>query len=269
MNEQGRLTLKPSDLKTASQVEEEQSRANPEVRRELERTALANDVAIRVITYRVEHGLSQTQLARKLGMHQPAIARLESGDHEPSLSTLGRLAKGLGIEFRISISSVGKIELLPDQSPPSEGTSSGRIDTINLDPQLVRVLLEGLPVQRGEEAPVRGSLGPLPPADVGAPQPMRGVFVSYPHGPEDEEHYHSLKAALSEATPIVLVWDPAADEGEEREPHHSLADALRDTGHPLLVLSKLWVGEEQNARSGSTAEEDPYAQEPAQAKGRA
>lgn len=32
-----------------------------------------------------------------------AVARLESGDHEPSLATLARLARKLGIEFRIDI----------------------------------------------------------------------------------------------------------------------------------------------------------------------
>jgi transcriptional regulator with XRE-family HTH domain len=37
------------------------------------------------------------------GMHQPAIARLEAGDHEPSLATLSRLARVLGIEFHIDI----------------------------------------------------------------------------------------------------------------------------------------------------------------------
>jgi len=30
---------------------------------------------MRVIGYRIDHGLSQTGLARLLGMHQPAIAR--------------------------------------------------------------------------------------------------------------------------------------------------------------------------------------------------
>jgi len=42
-------------------------------------------------------------LARLLGMHQPAIARLEAGDHEPSLATLSRLARVLGLEFHIDI----------------------------------------------------------------------------------------------------------------------------------------------------------------------
>lgn len=58
---------------------------------------------MRVIGYRAEHGLSQTAVARMLGMHQPAIARLEAGDHEPSLATLSRLAKVLGVEFHIDI----------------------------------------------------------------------------------------------------------------------------------------------------------------------
>lgn len=91
-----------SELKTAAQIAAEEL-ADPEIRREQERTALAHAVAMRVIGYRVEHGLSQTGLARLLGMHQSAIARLEACDHEPSLATLSRLAQALGIEFHIDI----------------------------------------------------------------------------------------------------------------------------------------------------------------------
>ena len=58
---------------------------------------------MRVTGYRIDHGLSQTELARLLGMHQPAIARLEAGDHEPSLATLCRLARTLDVEFHIDI----------------------------------------------------------------------------------------------------------------------------------------------------------------------
>jgi transcriptional regulator with XRE-family HTH domain len=36
-------------------------------------------------------------------MQQPAIARLEAGDHNPSMETLMRLAQGLGIDFHIDI----------------------------------------------------------------------------------------------------------------------------------------------------------------------
>jgi ribosome-binding protein aMBF1 (putative translation factor) len=93
---------KLSELKTASQIAAEEL-ADPEIRRDHERTALAHAVAMRVIGYRIDHGLSQTGLAHLLGMHQPAIARLEAGDHEPSLATLSRLARVLGIEFHIDI----------------------------------------------------------------------------------------------------------------------------------------------------------------------
>jgi transcriptional regulator with XRE-family HTH domain len=58
---------------------------------------------MRVIGYRIDTGLTQTGLARLLGMHQPAIARLEAGNHEPSLATLSKLARVLGIEFHIDI----------------------------------------------------------------------------------------------------------------------------------------------------------------------
>jgi ribosome-binding protein aMBF1 (putative translation factor) len=93
---------KVSELKTAGQIAAEEL-TDPGIRREHDRTALAHAVAMRVIGYRIEHGLSQTALARLLGMHQSAIARLEAGDHEPSLATLSRLARMLDIEFHIDI----------------------------------------------------------------------------------------------------------------------------------------------------------------------
>lgn len=81
----------------------ERDMQDPEYRREYERTKLANDVAIKVISYRVRHNLSQTQLGRKLGMRQPNVARLESGDHEPTVATLALLADVLGLDFSLEI----------------------------------------------------------------------------------------------------------------------------------------------------------------------
>ena len=72
-------------------------------REEWDRYALARAVALEITAYRVDHDLSQTALARILGMQQPAIARLEAGDHNPSLETLMRLSRGLGIDLHIEI----------------------------------------------------------------------------------------------------------------------------------------------------------------------
>jgi ribosome-binding protein aMBF1 (putative translation factor) len=77
--------------------------ADPAFRQAWERTALARAVALRLVEYRADNSLSQSALARKLGMQQPAIARLEAGDHNPSVDTLMRLSQGLGIDFHIDI----------------------------------------------------------------------------------------------------------------------------------------------------------------------
>ena len=80
---------------------------DPAVRAQLERTAVARAVAVRLVEYRAEHALSQTALARQLGMKQPAVARLEAGEHNPSFDTLARLSSSLGIEFHIAVTPAG------------------------------------------------------------------------------------------------------------------------------------------------------------------
>jgi DNA-binding XRE family transcriptional regulator len=80
---------------------------DPEVARAWQETELARKVALLLVAYRAEHGLTQTALAHKLGMRQPAVARLEAGDHNPSFRTLVRLAEALGVEFTLRISKDG------------------------------------------------------------------------------------------------------------------------------------------------------------------
>jgi transcriptional regulator with XRE-family HTH domain len=93
---------KLSGLLNADDIHEQNMR-DLDYRREHERTRLASDVAIKVIRYRVDHSLTQAALARLLGMRQPHVARLEAGDHEPSLSTLGRLSAALGLDFSVTV----------------------------------------------------------------------------------------------------------------------------------------------------------------------
>jgi transcriptional regulator with XRE-family HTH domain len=97
--------VKLSDLRSADEIHE-QDMLNPAYKQEYERTKFANDVALKVLAYRTEHGMSQTKLARKLGMRQPNIARLESGEHEPTLSTLRRLSLLIGLDFSMESGEV-------------------------------------------------------------------------------------------------------------------------------------------------------------------
>ena len=55
-----------SELKTADQVRAVDMQNDLEYRREYERTRLANDIAIKVLKYRLANGLSQAQLAQML-----------------------------------------------------------------------------------------------------------------------------------------------------------------------------------------------------------
>ena len=58
---------------------------DPAFRRDWERLAPARAVANSVIAYRAQRDLTQTALARMLGISQPAVARLEIGEHLPTL----------------------------------------------------------------------------------------------------------------------------------------------------------------------------------------
>ncbi|MGA3054951.1 MAG: helix-turn-helix transcriptional regulator [Candidatus Korobacteraceae bacterium] len=59
-------------------------------------------LASAVIDARNRAGLTQQELARKMGTTQPVVARLESGGTRPSMRTLERLAKATGSRLLIS-----------------------------------------------------------------------------------------------------------------------------------------------------------------------
>lgn len=86
---------------------------DPEFREEWERTALARWIALEVSHYRATHSLSQRGLADQLSMKQSQVARIEIGEHNPSLDTLARLATGLDLELLIDIRPQGRDAKLP------------------------------------------------------------------------------------------------------------------------------------------------------------
>ena len=94
--------MKLSQLATNDEVLAEQMQ-DPQFAQEWDRGAFARAVAERILLYRTEQQLTQAQLARKAGTVQSVIARLESGEQAPSLTTLARLSRRLGIEFHIAI----------------------------------------------------------------------------------------------------------------------------------------------------------------------
>ena len=52
---------------------------------------------------RIKQGVTQTEFAKRINMTQPQLAKIESLDSTPTLSTLNKYAKGLGLEIKLSI----------------------------------------------------------------------------------------------------------------------------------------------------------------------
>jgi len=99
--------MKLSDMKTSEQVLAEEMH-DPAFRAEWERTAMARAIALKVLTYRTERHLSQRALAARLDMTQPQVARIEAGEHNPTIDTLARIAQALDIEFAIDVHPYGQ-----------------------------------------------------------------------------------------------------------------------------------------------------------------
>lgn len=120
--------MKLRDMQTFDEVLSEDLK-DPEFRARWERTALARAVANRVIAYRAQRGLSQGELAERLGMKQPQIARLESADHNPTIDTLIKLVNVLEIELVIDIHPARK----PSKLVNKRARTTAAVSTTTVD----------------------------------------------------------------------------------------------------------------------------------------
>jgi len=60
-------------------------------------------LAERVRGTREKLGITQAELATRIGSTQPAVARLEAGGVSPSLDTLSRIAAALDLELVVDL----------------------------------------------------------------------------------------------------------------------------------------------------------------------
>ena len=74
---------------------------DPEFFREYKALEPEYEIIKQIIITRNEQNLTQKELARRIGIKQSNISRLESGNYNPSLGFLKRVATGLGKELHI------------------------------------------------------------------------------------------------------------------------------------------------------------------------
>jgi predicted transcriptional regulator len=78
--------------------------SDPEVKREYDALAPEFEFSAELLRARLRAGLSQAELAERMGTSQSTIARLESGQTLPSTKTILRFAKATRskVELRLS-----------------------------------------------------------------------------------------------------------------------------------------------------------------------
>ena len=82
---------------------------DPEFARRYRRAGEAWDVALRIAALREKAGLSQKELAQRVGTTQQQISRLESTAYEGhSLAMLRRVARALDARVRVVLEPIGR-----------------------------------------------------------------------------------------------------------------------------------------------------------------
>lgn len=98
--------MKLSKLVPLDQVVEE-LRQDEEFRKEWDETEFARDVAIRIVRYRADNDLTQADLGARVGLSQPAVAKLENGEEMPTLKMLRKITEATGLEFHLAVAHGG------------------------------------------------------------------------------------------------------------------------------------------------------------------
>lgn len=78
--------------------------ADPAVKKEYDRLTPRYTLISELIAARLKKGMTQMEVAEKLGTRQSAIARLESGDINPSFEFLQRIAQVMGYKLSVHLS---------------------------------------------------------------------------------------------------------------------------------------------------------------------
>lgn len=83
----------------------EKALSRPEVKTEYDRLAPEYALKSQLIKARIKAGLTQEEVAERMGTTKSAVSRLESANSQnsPSINTLAKYAEAVGTELKIKI----------------------------------------------------------------------------------------------------------------------------------------------------------------------
>ena len=86
---------------------------DPEFKKEYDALAPEYSIIQAIIDARKASGLTQKQLSERTGINQADISKMETGNGNPSLRTLQRLAAGMGMQLNLSFTPVNQASYRP------------------------------------------------------------------------------------------------------------------------------------------------------------
>lgn len=81
-----------------------------------------NELGNNILSIRTKKGISQDDLAKKIGLSRPSIANIEKGKQRPSIYTIMQIIEILGVEIK---------DLLPESEQSHNNIEIGNV--ISLD----------------------------------------------------------------------------------------------------------------------------------------
>ena len=93
--------------KTNYDLHFEELMQNPEFKKAYDDLGPVYELIKAIVGYRIDHGLSQKELAEKIGTKQSAISRFETSMKMPSMSFVQKIVKALDLELDFNIQPKG------------------------------------------------------------------------------------------------------------------------------------------------------------------
>lgn len=131
-----------------------QALARQDVRREYERLKEEFEILDEILKARAEAGLTQAELAVRIGTTQSAVARLETamGKHSPSIGTLKRYASALGYRLQVRLvkeQGLSTVEEMTHRMPVDSNALLAKARALRRTPKGIRVTDRRLNVLKG------------------------------------------------------------------------------------------------------------------------
>ena len=131
-----------------------QALARQDVRREYERLKEEFEILDEILKARAEAGLTQAELAVRIGTTQSAVARLETamGKHSPSIGILKRYASALGYRLQVRLvkeQGLSTVEEMTHRMPVDSNALLAKARALRRTPKGIRVTDRRLNVLKG------------------------------------------------------------------------------------------------------------------------